>query len=62
MLLIKPLSAAIAIGTGGPFGAEGPIIATGKNRQKTILINKKVLLWALLLASLQKLFLVNEKL
>src|SRR5262245_9759603 len=25
----KPLSAAIAIGTGGPFGAEGPIIATG---------------------------------
>jgi CIC family chloride channel protein len=29
MLLAKPLSAAIAIGTGGPFGAEGPIIATG---------------------------------
>ena len=29
MLLLKPLSAAIAIGTGGPFGAEGPIIATG---------------------------------
>ena len=26
---LKPLSAAIAIGTGGPFGAEGPIIATG---------------------------------
>ena len=25
----KPLSAAIAIGTGGPFGAEGPIIVTG---------------------------------
>jgi CIC family chloride channel protein len=25
----KPLSAAVAIGTGGPFGAEGPIIATG---------------------------------
>jgi H+/Cl- antiporter ClcA len=25
----KPVSAAIAIGTGGPFGAEGPIIATG---------------------------------
>lgn len=25
----KPLSAAIAIGSGGPFGAEGPIIATG---------------------------------
>ncbi|MGE5609691.1 MAG: chloride channel protein [Bacillota bacterium] len=25
----KPLSSAIAIGTGGPFGAEGPIIATG---------------------------------
>lgn len=29
MTLLKPLSAAIAIGTGGPFGAEGPIIATG---------------------------------
>ncbi len=27
--ILKPLSAAIAIGTGGPFGAEGPIIATG---------------------------------
>jgi H+/Cl- antiporter ClcA len=26
---LKPLSAAIAIGTGGPFGTEGPIIATG---------------------------------
>ena len=25
----KPLSAAVAIGTGGPFGAEGPIIVTG---------------------------------
>lgn len=29
MVVLKPLSAAIAIGTGGPFGAEGPIIATG---------------------------------
>ncbi len=29
VLLFKPLSAAVAIGTGGPFGAEGPIIATG---------------------------------
>lgn len=27
--LLKPISSAIAIGTGGPFGAEGPIIATG---------------------------------
>src|SRR6185436_5651433 len=25
----KPVSAAVAIGTGGPFGAEGPIIVTG---------------------------------
>jgi H+/Cl- antiporter ClcA len=25
----KPISAAVAIGTGGPFGAEGPIIVTG---------------------------------
>jgi H+/Cl- antiporter ClcA len=29
MTFLKPLSAAISIGTGGPFGAEGPIIATG---------------------------------
>lgn len=27
--VLKPLSAAISIGTGGPFGAEGPIISTG---------------------------------
>lgn len=29
LTVLKPVSAAIAIGTGGPFGAEGPIIATG---------------------------------
>lgn len=29
MTFLKPLSAAVSIGTGGPFGAEGPIIATG---------------------------------
>jgi len=27
--LLKPLSSAISIGSGGPFGAEGPIIMTG---------------------------------
>jgi H+/Cl- antiporter ClcA/predicted transcriptional regulator len=27
--LLKPLSAAISIGSGGPFGSEGPIIMTG---------------------------------
>jgi H+/Cl- antiporter ClcA/CBS domain-containing protein len=27
--VLKPTSAAISIGTGGPFGAEGPIIMTG---------------------------------
>ncbi|MHB1554222.1 MAG: chloride channel protein [Acidimicrobiales bacterium] len=27
--LAKPVSAAVAMGTGGPFGAEGPIIVTG---------------------------------
>ncbi len=27
--VLKPVSAAVAIGTGGPFGAEGPIIMTG---------------------------------
>lgn len=26
---LKPVSSAVSIGTGGPFGAEGPIIATG---------------------------------
>lgn len=29
VVILKPLSSAIAIGSGGPFGAEGPIIATG---------------------------------
>ena len=29
LAVLKPLSAAVAIGSGGPFGAEGPIIATG---------------------------------
>jgi CIC family chloride channel protein len=27
--ILKPIASAIAIGTGGPFGAEGPIIMTG---------------------------------
>jgi len=36
MTYLKPLSAAIAIGTGGPFGAEGPIIATGGALGSTI--------------------------
>ena len=29
LTFLKPISAGISIGTGGPFGAEGPIIATG---------------------------------
>ncbi|MDR3606208.1 MAG: chloride channel protein [Oligoflexia bacterium] len=29
LIFLKPISSAIAIGSGGPFGAEGPIIATG---------------------------------
>jgi CIC family chloride channel protein len=29
LALLKPPSTALSIGTGGPFGAEGPIIATG---------------------------------
>ena len=33
---LKPLSSAIAIGSGGPFGAEGPIIATGGALGSTI--------------------------
>ncbi|MFL5774313.1 MAG: chloride channel protein [Flavisolibacter sp.] len=33
---LKPISSAISIGTGGPFGAEGPIIATGGALGSTI--------------------------
>lgn len=29
LAILKPISSAISIGTGGPFGAEGPIILTG---------------------------------
>jgi CIC family chloride channel protein len=29
LAILKPVSSAISIGTGGPFGAEGPIILTG---------------------------------
>jgi chloride channel protein, CIC family len=29
LALLKPISSAVSIGTGGPFGAEGPIILTG---------------------------------
>src|SRR5205814_6778438 len=29
LAVLKPVSAAISIGSGGPFGAEGPIIMTG---------------------------------
>ena len=32
LAILKPLSSAISIGTGGPFGAEGPIIMTGGGR------------------------------
>ncbi|HET7434307.1 MAG TPA: chloride channel protein [Thermoanaerobaculia bacterium] len=53
MTFLKPLSAAISIGTGGPFGAEGPIIATGGaigsllgQLMKTSAIERKTLLAA----------------
>ncbi|MDQ6836917.1 MAG: chloride channel protein [Actinomycetota bacterium] len=29
LAILKPISSAVSIGTGGPFGAEGPIIMTG---------------------------------
>src|SRR5262245_26006490 len=29
LAVLKPVSSAVSIGTGGPFGAEGPIIVTG---------------------------------
>jgi H+/Cl- antiporter ClcA len=50
---LKPISAAITIGTGGPFGAEGPIIATGAalgsvwgRLFKTTVVERKTLLAA----------------
>jgi H+/Cl- antiporter ClcA len=50
---LKPISAAISIGTGGPFGAEGPIIATGGaigsligQLQHTTAVERKTLLAA----------------
>ena len=36
IMYLKPLSSAISIGTGGPFGAEEPIIATGGALGSTI--------------------------
>jgi CIC family chloride channel protein len=42
--ILKPISAAIAIGTGGPFGAEGPIIQTGGQAFHTTAVERKVLL------------------
>ncbi len=60
---LKPLSAAISIGTGGPFGAEGPIIATGGALGSTIgqLINitpneRKILLAAGATAGMSAIF------
>ncbi|MGA7705040.1 MAG: chloride channel protein [Solirubrobacteraceae bacterium] len=29
LAVLKPISSAVSVGTGGPFGAEGPIIVTG---------------------------------
>lgn len=53
LTFLKPVSSAIAIGTGGPFGAEGPIIATGGalgsllgQLQKTTADERKILLAA----------------
>jgi CIC family chloride channel protein len=60
---LKPLSAAISIGTGGPFGAEGPIIATGGALGSTLgqLINitpneRKILLAAGATAGMSAIF------
>jgi H+/Cl- antiporter ClcA len=30
--ILKPVSSAVSIGTGGPFGAEGPIIMRRRRR------------------------------
>src|SRR5215211_5351740 len=32
----KPVSASVAIGTGAPFGAEGPIIVTGGSEERRV--------------------------
>ena len=35
LAILKPLSSAISIGSGGPFGAEGPIIMTGARSDRS---------------------------
>jgi CIC family chloride channel protein len=51
VMILKPISAAIAIGTGAPFGVEGPIIQTGGSMGSvlgqwisTTIVERKVLL------------------
>ena len=44
--ILKPISSAISIGTGGPFGAEGPIIMTGVR-----LVLVKAAIWSVALGS-----------
>ncbi|HEY6807538.1 MAG TPA: chloride channel protein [Gemmatimonadales bacterium] len=53
LTILKPVATAVAIGTGGPFGAEGPIIATGGaigsvlgQLLKTTAVERKILLAA----------------
>src|SRR5437762_461849 len=53
LAVLKPLAMAISIGSGGPFGAEGPIIQTGGalgsllgQAQRTTAAERKVLLAA----------------
>lgn len=60
---LKPISSAIAIGTGAPFGAEGPIIATGGALGSTIgqllkisHIERKILLAASATAGMAAIF------
>src|SRR3982751_308186 len=44
--VLKPLTSAISIGTGGPFGAEGPIIMTGGAVEARIIPVGDTGLWA----------------
>lgn len=53
LTILKPVATAVSIGTGGPFGAEGPIIATGGaigsvlgQLLKTTAVERKILLAA----------------
>jgi|HubBroStandDraft_6_1064221.scaffolds.fasta_scaffold201874_2 hypothetical protein len=41
LALLKPVSVSVTIGTGGPFGADGPVIVTAEERSEPSTIVKQ---------------------